>query len=412
MPAGIRVNKTNCLEIEAKHNLELAHLFQDIRKLELQVSLLTQENKKLRKEQYKLEDTIEARNEHDRQINVKSLQGDKSVREDALDDMKVLQAEVHLHYFEVFERIYNQTIERKQDPRKLLESQCAQINQYIPLIKQQHASVQFLKDQLVEARRRAMQADHKAEAMKKRVVELLRIKHYHEKLVEYLRDGGDFDDFRADEVLEGEAEFRLDSPIVYKESETPINKPLKKVKKQEQDQPTEEAKPNWVSTEQLKVYQQQADKIDRLHLETIELRLVIQEYQTRIALLNEEMSQMRFEKKAEAVASLEQRLEEITLENEDLRRKQFQMGIDLDETFGKAARQEKVSENAMEQMKQLDKMLSQNRETCEALRSQLEQERQYLQNLRHRLSAFIQFIGMERTVLAIDQGNWVISKYN
>jgi hypothetical protein len=71
------------------------------------VSLLTQENKKLRKDLYKLEDTIEARNEHDRKSNVKSILGDKSVREDALDDMKVMQAEVHLHYFEVFERLYN-----------------------------------------------------------------------------------------------------------------------------------------------------------------------------------------------------------------------------------------------------------------------------------------------------------------
>jgi hypothetical protein len=52
-------------------------------------------------------------------------------------------------------------------------------------------------------------------------------------------------------------------------------------------------------------------------------------------------------------------------------------------------------------------MLSQNRETCEALRRQLEQERQSSQNLRERPSASIQSIGMERTALAVDQANWV-----
>jgi hypothetical protein len=141
---------------------------------------------------------------------------------------------------------------------------------------------------LVEARRSATQAELKTEAMKKRVVELLRIKNYHEKLVEYLQDGGDINHFRPDEVLEGEAQFRVDS----------------------------DSKKN----------------------------------QTRIALLNDGMSQMRFEKKAEAVASLEKRLEENTLANEDLRRTRFQMGIDLDETFGKASHQEKVSEHAMERI--------------------------------------------------------------
>ena len=60
--------------------------------------------------------------------------------------------------------------------------------------------------------------------MKKRVIELLRIKHYYEKLIEYIRDGGLIEDFKEEGVPD--PDFNLDTPMAYKANETPIRKPM------------------------------------------------------------------------------------------------------------------------------------------------------------------------------------------
>jgi hypothetical protein len=108
------------------------------------------------------------------------------------------------------------------------------------------------------------------------------LKEYHLKFIEFLREGGDYEDYQGkDREGEIKIEWQMNTPIVYRDGETPIGSPEQK-KMNKFDRKLAE-----MTDKQAMTAAAAKNKIDDLNLELIEQRLLVQEYIKRIQMLND-----------------------------------------------------------------------------------------------------------------------------
>ena len=131
-----------------------------------------------------------------------------------------------------------------------------------------------------------------------------------------------------------------------------IRKPV--ARKKIVEDTSEESRPRNLNN---KVVEELEGKVQEQQLELIELRLQIQEYQTQITLLNEQMHNDKFKEKAQAITMLEEELNKLLKENNEYKRNYIILNAQKDTSEDIASDSKRIKEDAVAQMNILEDQL-------------------------------------------------------